>query len=600
MSNAPAKVQAVSLPKEIKNSVAHKQNSHLIASPACSTPPNTPWGTFNNSNVTKANLASLEEVMSEQLATQLQLHEESLNNPEPVVNPVGINEGTSQFNVSDHNIIDDEPAANDGIGDHSTDSDAILAQMLQEQMDREYNEYISKQENQVNKNSKVKLVYNNFRTDDMFVSSTGNNESISSDDEDEIDEEEESSYYASNSLSNEDPTSNMINFNNSKGYVVFGNELITKHDKEICGRRNTAKLEDCTPLEFRTGDARGMDLQLSNKIYNSLRKHASTEERRSQRLHENKEHSTAEHAVDEKTRLILHRMIDKGVLDSVSGVISIGKEAVVLHVEGGDIANLDAEFVSNSSKPDNFSHPIRSIPRECAVKIYKTHMTEFRQRDRYIKDDYRFKDRYKKLNARKVVHLWAEKEMHNLLRIHEVGIPCPEVVLLKKHVLVMSFIGSNQVPAPKLKTATLSSKDLKEAYKQVLEIMLGLYNNCNLIHADLSEYNLLWFDKKVWVIDVSQAVEPSHPCGLDFLYRDCKNISRFFKSNGVPDVMEPMQLFNHVSSLDLPTSSEADFTNALETLQLNAEEQSKQRKTQSSKMLEDAVVVNHDQNDETS
>jgi len=61
---------------------------------------------------------------------------------------------------------------------------------------------------------------------------------------------------------------------------VFGNEVVTKHDLEISGRKNTAKLEDSFPLEFRTGDARGMDLQLSNKIYNSLKKYAYSEQRR--------------------------------------------------------------------------------------------------------------------------------------------------------------------------------------------------------------------------------------------------------------------------------------------------------------------------------
>lgn len=49
-------------------------------------------------------------------------------------------------------------------------------------------------------------------------------------------------------------------------------------------------------------------------------------------------------------------------------------------------------------------------------------------------------------------------------------IPCPEVVLLKKHILVMSFIGKNHVPAPKLKDAMLNSEDLKNAYYQVLHV----------------------------------------------------------------------------------------------------------------------------------
>ena len=53
---------------------------------------------------------------------------------------------------------------------------------------------------------------------------------------------------------------------------------------------------------------------------------------------------------------------------------------------------------------------------ECAVKVFKTTLNEFKNRDRYIKDDYRFKARFGKQNPRKVVRMWAEKEMHNLKR----------------------------------------------------------------------------------------------------------------------------------------------------------------------------------------
>jgi len=58
----------------------------------------------------------------------------------------------------------------------------------------------------------------------------------------------------------------------------------------------------------------------------------------------------------------------------------------------------------------------QTIPPECAIKVFKTTLNEFKNRDRYIKDDYRFKDRFGKQNPRKVVRLWAEKEMHNLKR----------------------------------------------------------------------------------------------------------------------------------------------------------------------------------------
>lgn len=49
-------------------------------------------------------------------------------------------------------------------------------------------------------------------------------------------------------------------------------------------------------------------------------------------------------------------------------------------------------------------------------------------------------------------------------------IPCPEAVLLKKHILVMSFIGKDHVPAPKLKDVALSSEDMKKAFFQVLHV----------------------------------------------------------------------------------------------------------------------------------
>lgn len=57
-----------------------------------------------------------------------------------------------------------------------------------------------------------------------------------------------------------------------------------------------------------------------------------------------------------------------------------------------------------------------AMPTECAIKIFKTSLNEFFRRDKYIKDDYRFKSRFNKQNPRKIVRMWAEKEMHNLKR----------------------------------------------------------------------------------------------------------------------------------------------------------------------------------------
>jgi RIO kinase 1 len=60
-----------------------------------------------------------------------------------------------------------------------------------------------------------------------------------------------------------------------------------------------------------------------------------------------------------------------------------------------------------------------------------------------------------------------------------------------------------------------------------------MLQQCKLVHADLSEYNILYHKDKPYIIDVSQSVEGDHPRSLDFLRMDIKNVSDFFKRQGV-------------------------------------------------------------------
>jgi len=99
-------------------------------------------------------------------------------------------------------------------------------------------------------------------------------------------------------------------------------------------------------------------------------------------------------------------------------------------------------------------------------------------------------------------------------------------------------------------------------------MMMTLYSICHLVHADLSEYNILWWQKEAWFIDVSQAVEPIHPSGLDFLLRDCTNIYNFFSKKGL-QVLEPYQLFSQVSGLEVKDGSEADILAQIRRYQKN-------------------------------
>ena len=89
--------------------------------------------------------------------------------------------------------------------------------------------------------------------------------------------------------------------------------------------------------------------------------------------------------------------------------------------------------------------------------------------------------------------------------------------------------------------------------------MERMYNECHLVHADLNEFNMLWFEGRVYVIDVSQSVEPSHPHGLEFLLRDCKNVSAYFSKKGVPETLSHQELFNKITGLNITAVDDQEF-----------------------------------------
>ena len=75
-----------------------------------------------------------------------------------------------------------------------------------------------------------------------------------------------------------------------------------------------------------------------------------------------------------------------------------------------------------------------------------------------------------------------------------------------------------------------------------------MYWRCHLVHGDLSEYNLLWHDDTVVVIDVSQSVEHDHPRATEFLRKDCQNVNEFFgKTARFPlDTLTTKELYDFV------------------------------------------------------
>ncbi|KAF9884881.1 protein kinase rio1 [Aspergillus nanangensis] len=249
--------------------------------------------------------------------------------------------------------------------------------------------------------------------------------------------------------------------------------------------------------------------------------------------------ATSEQVLDPRTRMLLLQMINRNVVSEIHGCLSTGKEANVYY---------------SLLFPDEEDAP----PKHRAIKVYKTSILVFKDRDKYVTGEFRFRQGYNKSNNRAMVKVWAEKEMRNLRRIHSAGIPSPEPISLRLHVLVMGFIGSSKgVAAPRLKDVEFDipnpENKWREVYMELLGYMRVMYQTCRLVHADLSEYNMLYHKNKLYIIDVSQSVEHDHPRSLEFLRMDIKNISDFFRRKGV-DVLSERTLFEFIISVHGPTS----------------------------------------------
>ncbi|CAE6458306.1 unnamed protein product [Rhizoctonia solani] len=255
--------------------------------------------------------------------------------------------------------------------------------------------------------------------------------------------------------------------------------------------------------------------------------------------------ATNEQVLDPRTRIILFKMIGRGLIWEVNGCVSTGKEASIANVY----------HALTPSQP----------PGHLALKIYKTSILVFKDRDRYVTGEHRFRHGYSKRNPRKMVRLWAEKEMRNLKRLMAAGIRCPEPIEVRENVLVMGFLGDKDGWAsPRLKDAQIPSLDLPPLYTELVIIMRLLYHVCKLVHADLSEYNILYHNSHLYIIDVSQSVEHDHPAAFDFLRSDIRNVEAFFSRDGV-HTLGSRRLFEFVTHETLTNGQVEDFS-ALEAI----------------------------------
>ena len=211
---------------------------------------------------------------------------------------------------------------------------------------------------------------------------------------------------------------------------------------------------------------------------------------------------------DRSTLLAIYKLMRQGEVDTIEFPIASGKEAHVFY----------------ATSPNG--------PR--AVKIFHTTNAVFKSLTKYIEGDPRFGGLSRR--HRELVTIWVRKEHRNLKRLENCGLQVPAAYGVYRNVLVMEYLGTPQGPSPRIRDIELENPEA--VFNELVDFMRVAWNVAEIVHADLSEYNVLWHDGEPWVIDVGQAVKTAHPNSQEFLIRDVRNVCRWATRLGVNATFE--------------------------------------------------------------
>ena len=190
--------------------------------------------------------------------------------------------------------------------------------------------------------------------------------------------------------------------------------------------------------------------------------------------------------------LAINNLVKSGIIDSFGQSLGVGKEADVY----------DA---------------LNSTGKRIAVKFHRLGRISFRQTRR--------KRGYTREHSSWLFqsHIAAEKEFEAMKLVYENGVAVPEPISHNRHVIAMGMIEGAQLN---------KYKDVGKPEKVLKEILLNVrrtYLKAHVIHADLSEYNIILKpDGHMLIIDWPQAVKTDHANAAELLERDIKNVLIFF------------------------------------------------------------------------
>lgn len=223
------------------------------------------------------------------------------------------------------------------------------------------------------------------------------------------------------------------------------------------------------------------------------------------------------------------------VVDDVLGLLKTGKEAEVFIVErrtpdGGRRALLAHKRYRPTKVSTKGELEALGFTRARGF----TNDVVYHEGRRFRRSrEQRAVERMTDYGKRVLAERWPGQELEVLTRAHEAGVTVPYPVEFTGDGMLMQLIGDERGAAPRLINARLTHAEVEQAFDQLLE-ELSLLTRASLVHADLSPFNVLWWQGRLWLIDFPQAVDlVNNPHGFDLLHHDVTTMCTWFTRQGI-------------------------------------------------------------------
>lgn len=199
--------------------------------------------------------------------------------------------------------------------------------------------------------------------------------------------------------------------------------------------------------------------------------------------------------------------------------------------------NHQIEMVSNvKSGKEATVYRVKLDGKLVAMKLYKNpEERSFKKTGYYLMGKYYRKPSHRRAVAKgnkfakKLKHKnWVKREFYMLEKLYNLGAKIPKPLLHIDSAIFMEFLGDMETVAPRLCDVELNKDEAEIAFKEILET-IRIFWDFGIAHADLSEYNILWFKGEPHIIDLPQGIDKrTHPTPEEILERDLKNITKYF------------------------------------------------------------------------